>query len=147
MPDEIQTVANNLILDMYSEVEPKYAVPSDEMIEETVDGFCKREKWHTPKRAVLYEKIMKDLGERRKKDIGIDIDACAADIFNGIEDLDDVQYDAVENAVIDYLISEQYTQRHFDVLHKRVVACIEHILKQTIDPLDNAVLKEVNNDG
>ena len=128
MSDEIQVVANNLVLDMFAELETKHTGPTDDMIESTVDGFCKSKNWHTPKRAILHQKIMEDLEERYQKDRSIDIDACASDIFRNMDQIQDVQYDGIECAVEDYLIDELYSQRHFNIVHKRVIWHIERAL-------------------
>lgn len=139
--DEIQTVANNLVLDMFAELETKHTGPTDDMIESHVDGFCKSKDWHTPKRAELYQKIMEDLDARYDNDKSIDIDACAVDIFRNMDQIQDVQYDGIETAVEDYLVDELYSFRHFDTLHKRVIWHIERALSP---PPNN---KEVQEDG
>ena len=126
--DDIQAVANHLVIDMFAELETKHTGPTDDMIESAVDGFCKSKDWHTPKRAVLYQKVMGDLDARYDNDKSIDVDACAVEIFGNMDQIQDVQYDGIESAVEDYLIDELYSFRHFDMLHKRVIWHVERAL-------------------
>ena len=130
--DEICGIAHDLIQDALCFIERGQAVPTDKQVEETVDGYCKQHKWHTPARYSLYQEIVNQLNIRMDNDKSIDIRECASNIFNVImNDVESVQYDGIENNVFVFLDEHEFTRRHYDAVYKQVCEYIRKTIAET----------------
>lgn len=126
---DLDTVAKDIIQDALSEMGyDDGATPPDNMIEEYIDSYCKKHKWRTPLRYQLWNKIITMFGNRLNKDRTIDIRKCASEIFNNMDQINDVQLDEVHHSVLQCLDDEGYSRSHFNVLHGEVVKYIEKAL-------------------
>ena len=132
---DIRMIAENLIKDAFSELDSGIAFPDYKTMEAHVDGFCKSKDWLTPGRYDLYQEIMRQLQERKDNDKQIDIAIVASDIFNNMDSINDVQDDAIEESVVNYLLYDHlYTLARLSDVRDRVVKYIEQAISVTYYP-------------